>query len=443
MFIELINKGLPKKSAILLNSIFMKKLGVLILSISFISCNQFKTSVINDFASVNQDSVVNIKGRLDNIRGNVITLNVPVFDYNSKIEGKIDDVFDSIYTIRLETLDSCIIGNIDQLEIVNDTIYIRDQYMTRNICMFDMNGKFVRKIGKMGQGPLEYIEPSDMHVTANAIIVYDQWQHKLIKYRHNGFYVSENILPFMCTQIMELDNGEFVFLGINADNFHLPQILNYKFWKTDASFRVNKVGLYCKHNVFPTSYDNKLFRNSIGEYYYDYVSDTVFFFDSVGNMFPKYKMNFKKNHSKDILRSGIKNYVKASNDGEYISIRKFFALKNYIICAMATGHRTTNIFYNLKTNNITYFNANTIYKSNISRLLPYTTPLGIYKNDIVFCISPSDLLNGYEHFVAKQEDYWQGPPQWVIDNDHKLIEGLNEEDNPILVFGRLKKEFYE
>ena len=419
----------------------MEKILVFIISLFLISCHRYKSTIFEEFSSVNQDSVVNINGRLDCKKGKLIYADAPIFDYTSGVHGMCDDVFDTIYTIQLETLDSCIIGNITQIEIVNDTIYIRDQYMTKNICVFDKNGKFVRKIGTIGQGPFEFIEPSDMQVTDNAILIYDQWQHKLIKYKHDGTKIFEKILPFMCSQVVELKNGEFLFMGINADNFHLPQILNYKFWKTDTSFIINKIGLPCIHNKYPTDIGYKINNNSNSCYYYDFISDTVFFFDDKGDMHPKYKINFQKSHSKEILCS--KSMSKAINNGKYVMIRKIFPIvPNGLVYTMLTKHRMTNVFCNVKTGETKYFNINDVYKSNLTRLLSYFEPLNVYKDYIVFSAHTDDILKQYE-FAIQQKSWWDNAPNWVQTNDKKLIENIKLEDNPIIVFGRVKKEFYE
>lgn len=423
------------------NIFFVATIGILLV------CNcKSKNYIVDDFVGISEDSIVNLYDNNMEISNDTFRIiNVPNFNYfKRELYSKLDEVFDSIWYLRLATHSNCIIGCINQIEFINNTIIVRDQYQTRNICVFDMQGNFNRKIGESGSGPNEYVEPTDMYITSAAILVYDQWQHKMIKYQHNGMRIFEIQLPFICNQIAELTNGNYLYRGINSCNQHLPRIIDYQFWQTDSTFTIRNVGLYRKFNNYAQRWSNSDFFKSNGNlYYYDEITDTIHKFDSIGNVMPYYKFKFPSNHNKSVfLEKNIYKRNKEFNEGEYISVCDVKFIKNSIVYTLMTKGISTYVFQNLRNNMTHYFKRTEIENSNISRLLFMTPPLNTYNDYVVFSITPERILSMYE-YAKNQKDYWQGAPQWVIDNDHKLIEGLNEEDNPILVFGRLKKEFYE
>jgi hypothetical protein len=92
------------------------------------------------------------------------------------------DLTDSTFgIIPLETTGDCLISKIDKIEIKNERIYVMDQ-LAQSVYIFDMNGKYLNKIHKRGQGPGEYTNLSYMTVTDSSIIIIDHFVEKQIIY---------------------------------------------------------------------------------------------------------------------------------------------------------------------------------------------------------------------------------------------------------------------
>lgn len=60
--------------------------------------------------------------------------------------------------IKLETNDSCLIGEINNIEFFNDKFYILDKRYSKSLLIFNRNGKFIRKT-VLGKGPGEMSAP--------------------------------------------------------------------------------------------------------------------------------------------------------------------------------------------------------------------------------------------------------------------------------------------
>jgi hypothetical protein len=105
------------------------------------------------------------------------------FDTKKSIEKyDMKDLTDGTFgIIPLETTDDCLIANIDKIEIKDDRIYVMDE-LAQSVYIFDMNGKYLNKIHKRGQGPGEYTNLSYMTVTDSSVIIIDHYAEKQINY---------------------------------------------------------------------------------------------------------------------------------------------------------------------------------------------------------------------------------------------------------------------
>jgi|WetSurMetagenome_2_1015567.scaffolds.fasta_scaffold21697_3 hypothetical protein len=76
-----------------------------------------------------------------------------------------------------------------QLEILNDTIYIDEK--DNGLFALDMTGKMIRKYGKRGRGPGEYIYGLRFTIDTISRTVYLLDQNNLIKYSLNGAFLGK------------------------------------------------------------------------------------------------------------------------------------------------------------------------------------------------------------------------------------------------------------
>ena len=109
-------------------------------------------------------SSCNIKP-IDNFKG--ITLKV-----NLKGDTvKFGDLFSKMEIIPLETLDSCLIMNIEKIELHNNQLFIFDN-LRPALYVFDKKGKYIKQIGKKGEGPDEFQVITDVFIdkTRNVIL---------------------------------------------------------------------------------------------------------------------------------------------------------------------------------------------------------------------------------------------------------------------------------
>lgn len=113
--------------------------------------------------------------------------------------------------IPLETNDGCLIGRISDLFIVGDSIVVVDRDNAKQIYLFNIDGKFLRKIGRYGTGPEEYFSLSCVSATPEHISVLDNPLAKHMTYDYSGNVVSsESLERTLPSHVFALSNSSFI-----------------------------------------------------------------------------------------------------------------------------------------------------------------------------------------------------------------------------------------
>lgn len=109
----------------------------------------------------------------------------------------------SYEAIALETTDNSLIKHINRLYCYQDTLFVFDRAMKR-INLFNRNGKYIRTLSHVGQGPGEYVQIQDFCLDAKnkRIILSCDVPHKLLYYSFSGDFLKEVSLPLYYTEII-------------------------------------------------------------------------------------------------------------------------------------------------------------------------------------------------------------------------------------------------
>ena len=96
----------------------------------------------------------------------------------------------SIQYIPLETTDSCLISNLLNLQVTTDYMFMYNG-KTEEVLQFDRKGKFIRRVGRQGNGPGEYSMISELAVddSNKELFVFTKvdinFDYKSIEYNFN------------------------------------------------------------------------------------------------------------------------------------------------------------------------------------------------------------------------------------------------------------------
>jgi hypothetical protein len=91
---------------------------------------------------------------------------VEIIYAKSDIKESASNIFEQIKVIPLETTDSSLIGRaIDGIEVWDDKLFIQNYLGSHtNILCFDLSGKYLFNIDRMGQEPEEYTYLGDFFI---------------------------------------------------------------------------------------------------------------------------------------------------------------------------------------------------------------------------------------------------------------------------------------
>ncbi|OEK06555.1 6-bladed beta-propeller [Roseivirga misakiensis] len=136
-------------------------------------------------------------------------LEVIKVDVKNAEEVFLSDIASDVKYIPLETTDDNLIGFIREVEHSNDFVFISDY---NSLYQFSLDGSFVRKISRKGEGPGEFL-------AVNSFTIDEQKGHiyllaglngKLLCYDFEGKFLSEVKLPVLGT--LNVINGQLVLL---------------------------------------------------------------------------------------------------------------------------------------------------------------------------------------------------------------------------------------
>jgi hypothetical protein len=95
--------------------------------------------------------------------------------------------------VKLELTEGSLIGTVDKIGIIEDKIVILDLSANKSVFMFDMEGNFIRQVGRKGRGPGEYIEAGNfvLDYDGGHIIISDNSSLRQLFYNLDGRFIKE------------------------------------------------------------------------------------------------------------------------------------------------------------------------------------------------------------------------------------------------------------
>ncbi|WP_296188259.1 6-bladed beta-propeller [uncultured Bacteroides sp.] len=93
----------------------------------------------------------------------------------------LSDIVKDVEYVKLETQDNILVGSINQLKRTDKFVFIYSWHQN-HVMMFDTSGKFIRKIGRVGQGPGEIANIHCFTVSDSLVFIYP--------FSHNGSLIG-------------------------------------------------------------------------------------------------------------------------------------------------------------------------------------------------------------------------------------------------------------
>ena len=323
----------------------------------------------------------------------------------------------SIEYIPLETTPACVIGPAYkyQYKLIRDTIYLTGQ--EHPIYVFDRHGKFVRTIGFVGQGPVEFTEITSYAINQNnnTIWISNRQLGKILIYTTSGVFVQEfkgwqgsyilfnnsdgGVSCFFRSFRQEASNNEIKEFGID-------------------SMIVNRIPLYHVENYVE---HRKYVRRS-----------------TISVLNRELSIIELPSLEEHILREGVWNpgWKFTSGSGDIIKIRQsqnhlFIQCANPIVHQFIVEKGSGNIF-------ICSFGINAMGPDLVGAFNDLDGGLSFWPK---FITADGDLVCMYEaydliSFANGQTSSWGGKPPKMSDEFRDFTKKLSIDDNPVIAIVR-------
>lgn len=208
-----------------------------------------------------------------------------------------DKVFGGVSYVRLESDTACMVSSSANITIDDGKYYLFDPKMEQ-VCIFNSDGSFINKVGRLGRGPGEYASAQDFlldHTTKEIEILAYYYDRKIYRYSEAGDFLGtrDNINAYA---FVKKENGNYwLAKGIGADSL----IGNEQIYELDPQNRIVRKYLPVPYTLrvgipekgFTVSFDNSiLYCTTFDNKVYRITPDTIrtiFEFDFGTLAFPK------------------------------------------------------------------------------------------------------------------------------------------------------------
>jgi hypothetical protein len=327
---------------------------------------------------------------------------------NKKVELlHLSELVDSIEVVKLETNESCLIGHIKKVSLTEHYIGVLDDGISsREYKLFNRHGRFLCKIGSVGQGAFEYTSLSDVQIDESKKSVFlMRFFHvnEILQYDLNG-NPNENI-PLGYEM---LSKSKFVILKDTLLCFQMPLANKSVFAFTqDMEGHVHS-SIPATEQMFANNYDGEIYVSNNSEkisVFYTGV-DTLFQYDAQRNeLNPVFYAEFNEP-----------------------TIHMYRELpSHYSIWIYIDANNSRNILINKTTLKAFYYE---LFNDFVD------IPVQYYRHDneqLILLYEAEYLKSQIKNKLSDQQISETLKTQLL-----SIDEGLTDDDNPVLIIGTLK-----
>ena len=251
--------------------------------------------------------------------------------------------FKNIHMIQLEAKEECLISDIKRVVDVEGKIYVLT--LTNDIFCFDRaTGKYIRTIGRLGEGPGEYVSAMDIcyDEKEKCICVVDYYKGAIHSYSLDGRFIGDRQLDKDTSADVNLasyadcapDGNMLLSLHMSTNKGSRNYV--YTMIRPDGTSTGVDVFSPVKTNIGITEVSkHPIAKSEDGLRFFKFMNDTIFTL-SGDEVVPFCKLNLgRKMPDKDVLaKTGsfdLTNTAKLYKSGYSLPLFELYEDKNYIL----------------------------------------------------------------------------------------------------------------
>lgn len=347
--------------------------------------------------------------------------------FENKKSINISDIATHYEYIRLETKNECLIG-------AKIKVYSNDQYLIaidrKRILLFNRkDGKFIREIGHMGNGPGEYSRTyTVMPFNEEKNIVYAGRNKKRYGYSLDGQLKDTLTIPELVSEIGNIDEGIFVAFLPNYQGNEKNKIIIFNDKDSLIKIFPNYLSAPKTDGFFvwnPSSWFYKLNKQL---YFYELFNDTLFHVSTnsltpriifnMGTYSPPYEMKTSPKFEVDKYF-----LIKTINESsKYLFCTFNFNKRNYTSIYDKDQRKTIVNDYDTESGNGFIYNINDFVPPELSSINE--------KDELICTIDAYKIKQWFEVNPEKINQL----PEYL-----KNLKNIQETNNPVIIIAKLKK----
>lgn len=361
----------------------------------------------NDIKTDNQNDLpeINIEKALDEMS-------------NEKVQ--MSEFISSIKYVPLETNKSCQIGKRPKILVTNQHIFCDD-------FMFDLDGSFIKRLGKRGRGPGEYTLPRSIAVdeNRNEFFVYAGFLSKILIYDLNNNFKRSVDVSYYGKDLFPLGDG-LIFTGcegafnpdyfdysiINSDNgdtIKIKRSSNVKYVSSESPNRGLNSKTCCWY------YNNEL-------RYYEFLSDTIFRI-TPSKEIPLYKLNLGD------YKIPLDKISMVRSSGAYSQVWEIAETQKYLIfLIILKGFNRYYLCFNKTTNEVHASEFDKAFNNDIDGGPVEGLRNSQNRNILYTTLYPFNIQQDLEFWKTSNSGFDHLANQSLL----KIINNTNPNDNPII-----------
>ncbi len=309
---------------------------------------------------------------------------------------KMSDLMKDCSFVKLETNDDNLIMDATIVKLWKDRIYILDSYSSnKGVYVFGMDGKYIGRIGNVGQGPGEYIMPINMFFDASngSLFVKDVARNRILAYDLDSFMcISEYEVPFYSDCVEYLCEDRLIwYVGAGCANdeefkqhIQVTDLKGTPITHCVERMDLPKRGLYNVTTHFHTCADKMFFHHPFSNVVYNYNVETnsveyAYSLSWTDDKFPS--LNYVKENKEQII-----DKLKADN---YITYYSLTENSQKLLCYFGKKGGNYIGVYDKKSQKGYYSKVSSIEDD--LGLIKYVRPKSVYKDYFVSVVYMESL----------------------------------------------------
>lgn len=329
--------------------------------------------------------------------------------------------------VSLETTSDCLIKKIDRIFISEEYILIVDLNLNE-ILLFDIDGYFIRKIGKKGQGPDEYIMWNDVFYDNESKLIYanERIKREIFIYDLDGNLLKKRKSNFWFTNLCKIGNNYWVYTPYFEENKN-----GYSLMLLNED--LSQINGFLPQKSFFTATEDPNFIKRDDNCYFTYQFSNVIYQLVDLELVPFLLIDFK---DKTLPYNRIQNM---EDEKEYEDLKKsgkyMGNMKNYVFCgdvlyfsfsSLAPQSISYNVRYNISNKELYIFESTQLvsfpYDGNVIDKLDLFNPICSFEDKTIYAVGPYNL-----------------DERAFSDIKANLFPMITDESNPLLFFMKEKK----